>query len=432
MPTVPRAGDTPQLSATDIRRVGRRWSTERARELLSERRPLPPAPDGHEYVDNPWTWVRDVKTHIREVGGRADRVNGLIVVAEMLAHGWHPVTVVSTPGHDRIAGRLECSERTVTRLMRVMEERSYIVCTGPGRTITPDGASKKLRAEYALLRPKRSESFVRNDSERPSASSAAWTMTKCPRRKGERHAAAAALLARIRRFTVARLDGNVWAGVSAAAIASVCRPFFAAGWSPADVLHAIDFRPNDGRWSYDQAPRSVIGWLTSRLSWWLNSSGSPRKSQSQRVTHDRQRARVRAHQRSREETHLRAVSVPSEKRSQAQLTAMSEAKKRGHLAASRTGALGGQEARTSRAGRARSIAESVFSTGLNVGPSSSQGELVENPSRARAERTEVGTPERRPANAGRDSFNAARTALRSRRGQRPWRAESADEGQGRP
>lgn len=72
--------------------------------------------------------------------------------------------------------------------------------------------------------------------------------------------------------------------LSDAGLASAWRPFAAAGWTPADWLHAIDWRP-DGR--QHRAALATIrhpaGWLTWRLRQWRGEDGRPVLSRRQRA-----------------------------------------------------------------------------------------------------------------------------------------------------
>ncbi|WP_334173629.1 hypothetical protein, partial [Sinomonas sp.] len=69
-------------------------------------------------------------------------------------------------------------------------------------------------------------------------------------------------------------------------VAAVLRPFFIAGWSASDVLHALDWRPDGTRWPHDGPPSwtdtsRVRGWLRYRLAGWTRD-GQPVRSPEQR------------------------------------------------------------------------------------------------------------------------------------------------------
>lgn len=98
------------------------------------------------------------------------------------------------------------------------------------------------------------------------------------------------------------------------AVRSAARDFWSAGWSVADVMHALEARPDGSRWAHSGADRvrSIHGWMRHRLRSWRAADGSPLASRTARVEADRravQAARAAA-QRERQEAHARAVANP--------------------------------------------------------------------------------------------------------------------------
>jgi hypothetical protein len=75
--------------------------------------------------------------------------------------------------------------------------------------------------------------------------------------------------------------------ISSEHLRHLARPFFAAGWSPRDVLHAIDHEPGGRQHGYTAQVHSPAGWARSRLAAWLGSDGIPRPSRSQQLTENR-------------------------------------------------------------------------------------------------------------------------------------------------
>ena len=67
----------------------------------------------------------------------------------------------------------------------------------------------------------------------------------------------------------------------------LARPFFAAGWSPRDVLHAIDHEPGGRQHGYTSGVRSPAGWIRSRLAAWFGPDGVPLPPRSQRLAEAR-------------------------------------------------------------------------------------------------------------------------------------------------
>ena len=75
--------------------------------------------------------------------------------------------------------------------------------------------------------------------------------------------------------------------ISAEHLRHLARPFFAAGWSPRDLLHAIDHEPDGRQHGYTSGVRSPAGWIRSRLAAWSGPNGVPLPSRSQRLAEAR-------------------------------------------------------------------------------------------------------------------------------------------------
>lgn len=103
----------------------------------------------------------------------------------------------------------------------------------------------------------------------PSAPSppelAHWPSDRNPQRRREVLAAAESL----------RRDLPVLWGVSARAVRSAVRAYFAAGWTVADVEHALDHLPDGSRHIRTDAVRSPARWLAYRLDLWRSADGTP-------------------------------------------------------------------------------------------------------------------------------------------------------------
>jgi hypothetical protein len=98
--------------------------------------------------------------------------------------------------------------------------------------------------------------------------------TKRERREAER---LASLELQFRSFPLQR--------ISTAHVAAICRPFFRAGWTIKDILHAIDWRPNtDAKYHHDGANDvdNTGAWLKFRLGKWVRHDGGFYRSPSQK------------------------------------------------------------------------------------------------------------------------------------------------------
>jgi hypothetical protein len=86
-------------------------------------------------------------------------------------------------------------------------------------------------------------------------------------------------------------------------VASIIRPFVAAGWAPGDVLGAVDHEPTGRPHGYAREVRHPAGWLRHRLSLWLDGT-APLPSPSQRRAAER--VQVLAEQQARRDERQRA------------------------------------------------------------------------------------------------------------------------------
>ncbi|MFI7582210.1 hypothetical protein ACH9DO_00280 [Kocuria sp. M1N1S27] len=84
--------------------------------------------------------------------------------------------------------------------------------------------------------------------------------------------------------------------ITTAYVVDVARPCFEAGWSVADVLHALDWTPQGVRYPHD----SVTGienpgaWFAARLRTWTHQDGIPMRSIGQRAAAEAEQRRAEA------------------------------------------------------------------------------------------------------------------------------------------
>ncbi|MFF2300679.1 hypothetical protein [Arthrobacter sp. NPDC058127] len=106
-----------------------------------------------------------------------------------------------------------------------------------------------------------------------------WPTHRTPKRHIQRVAAASEI--RYRSFPLRCMTPKD--------VASSCRDFFLAGWTVADILHALDWRPDGTLWPHSGAPDTkdawrMRGWLRHRLSHWRTEAGEPLRSRDQQAT----------------------------------------------------------------------------------------------------------------------------------------------------
>lgn len=290
------------------------------------------------------TWRSTVLHAIRESGYRRDLASTLTGIVEVLAREWRPSTATSSPGHDVIAARIGRSESTVTRGIGRLQEMGVLSVSSAGTIVWgEEGVRQRMRAEYLLL-------DVPKGGQRGAAGVERWPLHKSPRSKRDRRAAAAAMQ-RVARDWLGR--------TSSADVASVCRPFFVAGWTPRDILSALDSRPDDSRWTFTTPPRRVSSWMRFRLSHWLQPDWTPMASPRQ-VAEQRRASVIAAQLEARkvwEEDRARRAAGPDE----GTLSAMAQAR-----AAVRRGAARFKQVSGSR--RASENADPLRPTSYEVSP----------------------------------------------------------------
>ncbi|MGH3277380.1 MAG: hypothetical protein ACRDNZ_24015 [Streptosporangiaceae bacterium] len=112
-----------------------------------------------------------------------------------------------------------------------------------------------------------------------------WPPGRNPQRRRDRLAAAEQL----------RSEHLVLRRIPARALRSVLREFFAAGATPADILHALEHGPDDTARLHSDPVRFPAAWLASRLAAWRGPDGTPVPPHSarlaERVEVDREQAR---------------------------------------------------------------------------------------------------------------------------------------------
>ena len=165
------------------------------------------------------------------------------------------------------------------RKQRLRSDREPSRVNGPltGSRREPDTA---LRAREARAEVKSGNPEVKGEKARaphgqpvlPPAGAA--PLAAVPENRAEALAAAQVMQERAR----------VLRRISAEHLRHLARPFFAAGWSPRDLLHAIDHEPGGRQHGYTSGVRSPAGWIRSRLAAWSGPNGVPLPSRSQRLT----------------------------------------------------------------------------------------------------------------------------------------------------
>jgi hypothetical protein len=291
-------------------------------------------PAGSRRARDQRAWLRAVAAAIDRQDWYACRAAHTAEVARLLARAMHWHHKTSRPGHEQLAAAAGISLRTVRRIMRWLEAEGLagLVTAGttpqfsPGVLVTPDAGN--IAAEYVLTTPRPAPatgefgrpSCSRREHYSPAHAPEAragtanrsndraprglprvprpadpWPTWQAPENRSDSRAAAEVIRSRAR--LLARLSAEHWR--------SIARRFTAAGWSPGDVLHALDHEPGGRRHGWSAEVRSVAGWARWRLSLWLDSQGDPLPAPSQRRAAERDR--VQAEQSARSAERLRTA-----------------------------------------------------------------------------------------------------------------------------
>jgi hypothetical protein len=278
-------------------------------------------PPGSRRCRSQREWQRAALNEIEGQGWYANRAAHYSGIARRLAlcMDWRLRT--SRPGHEHIASSVGVSTDTVARCVAWLQGRGLLGLVSPGTT--PDlrpgvlyAGTGNLAAVYLLTVPRRksraltpvpgqdnfadlsrsrseldkaprareARTNTKGKSERPPGAQPvlprpANTLHTCPQTRSEGLAAALAVQEHAR--DLRRLSPEH--------VRHVSRPYFAAGWTPADVMHALDHEPSGRQHGYTSGIRSPAAWAKYRLGLWLGPDGLPLPSRSQLVAAARRR-----------------------------------------------------------------------------------------------------------------------------------------------
>jgi hypothetical protein len=151
---------------------------------------------------------------------------------------------------------------------------SYVPPYAGAREIRPV-VDNPARPDGRLATPK----TAARTGERP-----AWSLSVAPVTRRDQLAACEAL--RWDAVTLRPLTGRM--------LRHLLRPWLAAGWTPRDVLYALDHLPTGEAWRYAGQPRAVAAWVRYRLAQWTDpGTGAPVASRTQRARADADTLRTR-------------------------------------------------------------------------------------------------------------------------------------------
>lgn len=300
-------------------------------------------PRGSRRARSQRDWLRAAQAAIDEAGFRNQRRAHYDGVCRLLMRymDWRART--SRPGHDRIAARLRLSPDTVARAVAWLRDRGLLGLVSPGTTAAVrahvlHGGEANEAAVYVLTVPGKTATAPRADAGQSNIADLSRSrreLDRAPRAReatsdgqerngapsgrrpvlppagpavpgpGKRAASpATAVLGAVPQdrsealtaAAVMQMHMHPLGRMSARMVRHLARPYFAAGWTPADVLHAVDHEPGGRPYGFTAAVRAPARWIAARLAAWTRD-GVPVASRSQQLAAGR--ARVLADQAAR-------------------------------------------------------------------------------------------------------------------------------------
>lgn len=84
--------------------------------------------------------------------------------------------------------------------------------------------------------------------------------------------------------------------IATAYVVAVAEPYFEAGWTVFDVLHALDWTPQGVRYTHDAVTgvENPGAWFAARLRAWAHQDGTPMRSLDQRAAAEAEQRRAEA------------------------------------------------------------------------------------------------------------------------------------------
>jgi hypothetical protein len=299
------------VSPTSLRRTGsasslssRRRRARRFRRALdcadgpfaARLRAYAAVPDGAQKAASQAVWMWNVRQHPQAATLRADAYRNLCEVAWVVCRYADWRTMVTRPGWGLIRDRTKLSRSTVARYLALLHAWGLLGRVRAGSTWRTRGCDVNdrdgnLAGEYVLTTPHmmvgqespqatspvdetRTPSLgpVREPEKPlprarvnvPDETTNLWPIGRAPvTRRDQLHAAE-----RLRAVspTLRRLSGRY--------LRHLLRPVFAAGWSPAQVVYALDHTPDETpRWHTADVVH-VAAWMRHRLRDWQREDGT--------------------------------------------------------------------------------------------------------------------------------------------------------------
>jgi len=274
-------------------------------------------------------WLAALKSHPEYDSLRSDRKTALLRCCKLLARVADYASMTTRPTWDFLATALGVTRRSVARYLQQLRNMRLLGVVASGRTAKhattgPDGKRHNEAAVYVLCQPNPQRdvqhtvgrllgfmppavdeyvtppnvvgTYYSNKRVNPHTRARArgsiskeqrklglspdeirWNRHWVPTTKAQQRTAA---------WRLRTMIPHVFRRMSERDLASILKDFFHAGWSVADVHHALDTKPDGTPWPHSGAPntnqpRRIRGWLKYRLAAWRNHNNKPLKSVTQ-------------------------------------------------------------------------------------------------------------------------------------------------------
>ncbi|MEV4472900.1 hypothetical protein [Nonomuraea sp. NPDC049504] len=277
---------------------------------------LSAVPDGMRRASSQRDFLRAVKEHPDALALKCHAYRNLTEIAAELAN-WADWTAMTTrPTEQRIADDLDLALSTVKRWIRWLRERRFLGVVEEGTTnrfrrgnqfghlddgmgnraavwvlciAAPELDERDLCTDKTTTEPP-SLTLPRRVNEGPTHAREERSSSRRRNRISTTNEAAATPGTRKHALQVAQKihdTSTTLRRLSPWYIRHLTRSFVAAGWTAADVLHALDHKPDGSAWTYTWTSRgqlrNVPGWVRFRLAAWLDEHGRPLPGKSQRL-----------------------------------------------------------------------------------------------------------------------------------------------------
>lgn len=245
------------------------------------------------------TWLARLEADPAAAAMRSHGRANLLAVAAVYAGRVSRRHGTAWPGHDGVQAATGLDRSTVKRHVRWLREHGWLGTVRQGSTpATRRGARAgdgNEAAVYCLTLPRQPRPHCPGQHRKETAppTSRRRKTLLLENNPGARERAGTPHHAETR--PPAWRDGTL-GRIPLPALLAIARPYTAAGWTPADLAHAVDHQPDGTSHWHTRRVRNPGGWARHRLSLWTAPDGTPARSRAQQLAEAARRSRAAAQQ----------------------------------------------------------------------------------------------------------------------------------------